>query len=236
MDRVLDEPVFIMHGARAAIAGGMVHIEEQVRALELAVTDNTGLAFDLARTLVESTCRTILSERGIEFGSSDDLPKLFKAVRTCLPFLPPDASSESKARQSLEQTLNGLNTTLQGVCELRNHCGFASHGSDGPRPHLESIQALLAAQAADAIVGFLYRMHHQDTNRPQHTHLNYKDNQDFNEWLDEQADEIQILSLPPYLASEVLFSVDREAYQDLLMSYKEEQETSFNNSEEGSPE
>ena len=54
---------FVMHGARAAMAGGMLHIEEQVKSIERAVTENPGLAFDLAKTVVESTCRSILAER-----------------------------------------------------------------------------------------------------------------------------------------------------------------------------
>ena len=27
----------------------------------------------------------------------------------------------------------GLSTAIQGICELRNQCGFASHGSGTPR-------------------------------------------------------------------------------------------------------
>jgi len=144
---------FMMHGARTAMAGGLLHIEEQVKGIEQAVIENPSLAFDLAKTVVESACRAILTERKISFGFEDDLPRLFKSVTTHLPILPVAASSEIETRKSLAQTLNGLHTALQGVCELRNACGFASHGTAGPRPLMESVQALLAAQAADAIVG-----------------------------------------------------------------------------------
>lgn len=37
-----DDSVFVMHGARAAVAGGMLHIEEQVKALELATGEKYG--------------------------------------------------------------------------------------------------------------------------------------------------------------------------------------------------
>lgn len=150
---------FTMYSARAAMAGGLPHIEEQIKAIETAVIENPGFAFDLAKTVVESACKTILNERKIAYCSDDDLPKLFGTVTSNLPLLPKTASSEAEARRSLLKTLNGLHTTLQGVCELRNACGFASHGSEGPRPAMESVQALLAAQAADAIIGFLHRLH-----------------------------------------------------------------------------
>jgi len=157
---------FVMHGARDALAAGLAHIEEQVRSIEQAVVENPALAFDLARTLVETACRTILAERKVTYSEDDDLPKLFKTASNNLPFLPPTASGEAEVRKSLAQTLSGLSTAVQGICELRNQCGFASHGSDQPRPAMESVQALMAAEAADTIVGFLHRVHRQDRTPP----------------------------------------------------------------------
>lgn len=220
-----NDPVFVMHGARGAITAGMLHIEKQVKALELAVVENTNLAFDLAKTLIESTCKTIITERGAAFDKDDDIPKLFKTASQTLPFLPPALASDTAARKSLQQTLNGLNTAIQGVCEMRNTFGFASHGSDTPRPVMEGIQALLVAQAADAIIGFLYKVHRQDLSRPKTGLLEYDDNPKFNEWLDEQCEPVRILSLPPYRPSDVLFNVDQEAYRDLLSEYATEVET-----------
>lgn len=218
------EPPFIMHGARWAIAQGLSHIEEQVKALEKNVAENTGLVFDLARTLIESTCKTIISDRSGTYDKHDKLPKLFKTACQLTPFLPPELAADAEARKSLEQTLNGLHTALQGICELRNAFGFASHGSEGPRPVMDQAQAILAAQAADAIIGFLYQAHIQDLARPRPDRLRYEDNPDFNEWLDDENGPVQILTLPPYSASEVLFNVDLEAYQDLLSDYRGEVE------------
>ena len=208
---------FTMHGARAALTDGLTHIEEQVKSIERAVVENPGLAFDVAKTVVESACRAILTERKIAFGPDDDLPKLFKAVTTNLPLLPVAASSEADARRSLAQTLNGLHTALQGVCELRNAYGFTAHGSGGPRPVMESIQALLAARAADAIVGFLYRVHRQERATSSGARLEYDDNQALNAYVDEANEVVRIFDLE-YRPSEVLFRVDQEAYRDLLSS------------------
>jgi len=175
---------FVMHGARDSIAGGLAHITEQVNAIERAVAENPALAFDLARTLVESVCRTILRERAISFAEDDDLPRLFKMVCQSLPFLPPMASGEAETRESLTRTLSGLSTAIQGIFELRNQCGFASHGSGNLRPVMESVQALLAAGAADTIVGFLHRVHRQDRKPPQSQRVMYEDNTDFNNSVD----------------------------------------------------
>ena len=214
---------FIMYGSRDAIGAGLVHVEQQVRSIEQAVDDNPELAFDLAKTLVESACRTILVERNIEYAETDDLPKLFKLASTYLPFLPPMASGESQARVSLNKTLSGLNTAIQGLCELRNQYGFASHGAGNPRPAMESVQARLAAQAADTIVGFLYSVHRQDRTPVTSPSALYAESAIFNDYVDDLHEMIRIfdVSLRP---SDVLFQVEPESYRVYLADFDAEAE------------
>ena len=227
--------LFVMHGARAAIAGGMLHIEEQVKSIERAVDENPGLTFDLAKTLIESACRTILRERNIAFDPGDDLPKLFKTASLNLPFLPMSASGEAEVRKSLAQTLNGLHTAIQGVCELRNACGFASHGGDSARPTLETVQALLAAETADAIVGFLHRVHRQDPNPVMRARLSYEDNPDFNDYVDEEHERVRIFD-EDFEPSRVLFDLAPEAYRVYLGEFEPEREAREEAKEDIKPE
>jgi hypothetical protein len=209
---------FAMHGARDAIAGGLGHIEEQVKGIERAVSENPGLAFDLAKTLVESVCRAVLSERSIAFSPDDDLPRLFRTATNLLPFLPVEASGEAEVRKSLAQTLNGLHTAIQGICELRNQCGFASHGSGNPRPAMESVQALLAAAAADAIIGFLHRVHRQDRTLPPSPRAMYDEHPAFNAHVDDAHDAIRIFEAE-FRPSEVLFQMEPETYRVYLAEF-----------------
>lgn len=222
---------FVMHGARDAIAAGLAHIEEQVAAIERVVVENPALAFDLARTLVESACRTILTERKIAFSENDDLPKLFKTATYHMPFLPPTASGEAETRESLTRTLSGLSTAIQGICELRNHCGFASHGSGGPRPVMEAVQALMAAEAADTIVGFLHRVHRQDRAPPPESRTLYDDNPRFNESVDELHEMVRIFN-EEFLPSRVLFELAPEPYRLYLTELDSEAKTGERDSTE----
>jgi hypothetical protein len=209
---------FVMHGARDAMAAGLTHIEQQVTSIEAAISDNVGLAFDLSKTLIESVCKTILSEREISFPPNDDLQHLFRLVTRNLPFLPAPAAAEAEVRKSLVKTLAGLNTAVQGVCELRNACGFASHGSSEKRPQLETIQALLAAETADAVVGFLYKVHTQDRTTPIETTSQYEDNPDFNTYIDELHDRILIFQ-EEFEPSKVLFQLAPEPYKIYLAEH-----------------
>ena len=200
---------FVMRGTRDAMADGLAHVEQQVQGIERAVIENPGLAFDLAKTLIESTCRAVLEAREIAYEAEEDLPKLFRTVGKSLPFLPPTASQATEVRKSLTQTLNGLSTAIQGICELRNQCGYASHGSGVPRPAMEGTQALLAAQAADAIIGFLYSVHRQD--RPPSVEPTFENNKDFNDYVDDTCGPVTIfdIELNP---SEILFQMEPESY------------------------
>ena len=205
---------FVMHGARDAMAAGLTHIEEQVKGIEQAVVEKPGLVFDLAKTLVESTCRAVLGERSVAHAVTDDLPKLFKTATRTLPFLPAAASDAADARKSLTQTLAGLMTAVQGICELRNQCGFASHGAGEPRPEMEKVQALLAAGAADAIVGFLHRVHRQDRTPPP----SFDDNGPFNDHVDETFGPVRVFEAE-FRASEVLFRMEPETYRICLAEF-----------------
>jgi hypothetical protein len=210
-----------MHGARDAVANGLTHIEQQVNGIESAIGENPGLAFDLAKTLVESVCRTVLVERSIVFNPNDDLPRLFRMVTTSVPILPIGASAQAETRRSLVRTLNGLHTAIQGICELRNQRGFASHGPGEPRPEMESIQALLAAEAADAIVGFLYGVHRQDRTSSASARAMYDENPEFNTYIDEVHEIIRIFD-SEFRPSEVLFDMEPETYRIYLREHSAE--------------
>lgn len=182
------------------------------------MVENPSLVFDLAKYIVESTCKTILKERKIGFDKKDDLPKLYRAVTTNVPLLPVSASGEAEARRKLLQTLNGLHTALQGVCELRSSCGFTAHGSDVQQPAMEGIQAILAAQAADAIVGFLFSAHRVERDGTQPKQSGHS--RTIDKLLDSIYEPVAIAG-QPYAVSEALYAVDREAYLSVTASVDE---------------
>ena len=149
---------------------------------------------------------------------SSNLPKLFRSVTRNLTFLPSTASDAAEVRESLQRTLSGLNTAIQGICELRNQCGFASHGSDSARPSMEGVQALLAAEAADTIVGFLHRVHRQDPTSPLAPTATFNDNSAFNDSLDETFGPFRIVDVE-FRPSEVLFTLEPETYRIYLAEF-----------------
>ena len=217
---------FEMHSARDAMVGGLGHLEEQIVAVERSVREDSGFVFDLSRSLIESACKSILAERSISYNSKDDLPKLFRTLTQQVPLLPASESQATDVRRSLERTVQGLYTSIQGICELRNKTGY-SHGSAEHRPRLDLIQGRLVAEAADAIIGFLYRIHRQDRGRP----ITYDDNSDFNGSIDDVHDVVRIVGVE-FQPSEILFEMDPEAYRVHLVEYSELYEPASNDNTE----
>lgn len=220
---------FAMVGTRAAVLDGpiAVAIEQQIHAIENALLSVPDFAFDLSKTLVESVCKTVLADIGQPADPNWDAPKLLKETTSRLSLLPRNHPDPAKARDSLEKTIRGLLQTIQGLCELRNGYGMASHGRDGFSARLDVRQAMLAAQAADTIASFLYRSHRDALAQSPGARVYYEDHADFNDAFDRDNEPIRLgdLELPP---SRVLFHGDREAYKAALNEHLAEQSEAGN--------
>ncbi len=211
---------FQMVGTRAAILDGPIAeaIEQQIHAIENALESVPDFAFDLSKTLVESVCKTVLSDIGQSANTAWDAPRLLKETTNRLSLLPRNHPDPARARDSVEKTIRGLLQTIQGLCELRNGYGMASHGRDGFSARLDLRQATLAAQAADTIVSFLYRIHRDALTQTPGARVYYEDHVDFNEAFDRDNEVIKLGSLE-LLPSRVLFHGDREAYKTALNDF-----------------
>jgi hypothetical protein len=211
---------FQMVGVRAAVLDGPIAeaIEHQIHAIESALESVPDFAFDLSKTLVESVCKTVLADIGQPADPKWDAPKLLRETTTRLALLPRGHPDPARARDAVEKTIRGLLQTIHGLCDLRNGYGMASHGRDSFSARLDLRQATLAAQAADTIVSFLYRIHRDALMQTPGTRVYYEDHADFNEAFDRDNEVIRLGDLE-LLPSRVLFHADREAYKAALNEY-----------------
>jgi hypothetical protein len=67
--------------------------------MQNAVEDDSGLAIGTAKELVETTCKTILEERGIQFDEHDDIAKLVKKTRKALGLVPDNIPDSAKGAE-----------------------------------------------------------------------------------------------------------------------------------------
>ena len=214
--------VFQMHGCREILesTGKADFLRQQVYTLERAVVENPSLAFDLAKSIVETTCKTILTDRAVAIPSdwTNNMEKLFKNTLANMEFVPHEHPDKAKTILGMQNVLNGLSTAVIGLANIRNNEGTASHGKDAYRPALNTFQALMAARAADTIVHYLFVAHKMYPSTSSSRRVNYGDEGAFDQYINENNDAITIFDYT-YEASEVLYYVDEKAYRDELNEY-----------------
>jgi hypothetical protein len=146
------------HLESIAISADVPYILTQLERIETAVEADPPLAIGTAKELVETTCKTILSDRGKEAETGWDLLELCKAVRKELKLTPDDIPDAAQAAATVKRLLNNLATIVQGLAELRNPYG-TGHGPEGRTKGLGPRHARLAAGAASTLALFLFETH-----------------------------------------------------------------------------
>jgi hypothetical protein len=210
-----------MTGARsiATKLSSADRIELAIDLIEENIERAPGYAFDLASSLIQTVCRTILKECGKDPGKNPDVHSLAKATLDAVLFVPDGHPDPTAAKRHLDAAFRNLTGVVLGVGTLRNMEGDVSHGKELERVGLAPCHAEFAVRSADAVVKFLFECH-RSAKLPgtQEGALAYSENPSFNEYVDDLHQPVQILA-GQYKPSEVLFQMDRQSYQDALTEY-----------------
>jgi AbiJ N-terminal domain 3/Abortive infection C-terminus len=134
------------------------YVLQQITRMEGALNNDPCLAIGTAKELVETCCKTILKERGIEIQGNPDLPHLVKKTSKELRLTPEDIPDTAQARDTIRRILSNLATITQGIAELRNFYG-TGHGREANIRGLQPIHAKLAVGAASTLAVFLFETH-----------------------------------------------------------------------------
>lgn len=213
-----------------------LRIREQVEALEEAMPDRPGVVVSFCRTIIETTCKTILTDRSVQVEPSWEAPKLIAEALKYLNLGPSeDGGVDAKLRSGAESLVRGLNQIITGVVEIRNAHGSAAHGADAYEPLLDSRYAEILARATDAVVGLLFRTHLRSAHHDPLSRFRYGDHSDFDEYIDSDYGPFEVLDVP-LIASEALYRTDFQAYRAALVLFRQEQEaTNGAGAENGEP-
>lgn len=128
-----------------------VHFEIQ-KGLERVKSDPEG-AITLARTILESVCKFISDEKGVEYNENTELSVLYKNVAKELNLSPSQHHEEI-----FKQILGGCSAVINGLGTLRNKLGDA-HGKGGSKVKPSSRHAELAVNLAGSMAIFLVETH-----------------------------------------------------------------------------
>jgi len=213
-----------------------LRIREQVEALEEAMPDRPGVVVSFCRTIIETTCKTILTDRSVQLKSSWEAPKLIAEALKNLNLAPSkDGGVDAKLRSGAESLVRGMNQIIVGVVEIRNAHGSAAHGAEAYEPLLDSRYAEILARATDAVVGLLFRTHLRSAHHDPLSRFRYGDRPDFDEYIDNDYGPFEVLDVP-LIASEALYHTDFQAYRAALVLFRQEQEPEVEDTNRGATE
>lgn len=132
-------------------------LADHVDLLVNSVESNPSLAVGTSKELVETVCKTILVERGMDPGR-DSLGKLVRLTAKELSLLPGSIPNEARGVKTIRRLLNNLAQVSDGLAELRNLYG-TGHGRAGRRAGVRPRHARLAVGAATTLATFLLETH-----------------------------------------------------------------------------
>nr|WTA71214.1 abortive infection family protein [Micromonospora sp. NBC_00855] len=194
--------------------------------------DRPGVVVSFCRTIIETTCKTILHDNGAPADDAWDAPKL---VKESLKYVDlghdEDGTTDQKVRDGAKSLVRGLNQIIQGIVEIRNAHGSAAHGADAYAPLLDARYAEIIARATDAVVGLLFKIHLGLAQRDPLERFRYKDHADFDDYVDTAYGPFQVLDVP-LIASEALFYTDFQAYRAALVQFRSDQDAAGTNGPE----
>lgn len=135
-------------------------LRRQVDRMRNAVDDDPALAIGTAKELIETTCKTILDDRGIEHSQDTDLIGLVKLTRQTLGLMPADIPDTAKGAEVVKRLLSNLGSVAQGLGELRNLYG-TGHGRKGKAKGISPRHARLAVGSSATLAVFLFETHQE---------------------------------------------------------------------------
>jgi hypothetical protein len=153
-------PPGVQQAKSAFEAADLSYVMRQITRMESSVNQDPDLAIGTAKELVESCCKTILTERGVVVESAWDLAQLVKRTSKELALTPADIDHGAKAADTIKRLLSNLATITQGIAELRNQYG-TGHGRSGKAKGLTPRHAKLAVGAASTLAVFLIETHQE---------------------------------------------------------------------------
>lgn len=134
------------------------YVSRQITRMHAAMLTEPDLAIGTAKEFIETTCKTILRQRNVQYDSNEKMPRLVKQLASELELIPAGASGGAKAADTVKRLLSNLGSISDGLSELRNLHG-TGHGKEADVGLLELRHARLAVGAATALAVFLLEAH-----------------------------------------------------------------------------
>lgn len=131
------------------------YIIQLKKSIDNAVQENPTEAIGKAKELIESCCKTILDNLGVDYKCNVDLSQLIDITIEKLKLKPQNISETVKEAASIKSLLGNLRAIATSMATLRNAYG-SGHGKSASYKGLTSRHAKLAVGSSITLVNFLW--------------------------------------------------------------------------------
>src|SRR5690349_21674726 len=111
----LDGKAFTLYGIREIVESftdSPPLIETLLESTERAVVEESPITFELSKALIDTICKTILTDKGVEINRHWKTPQLFKNTQDQLSFMPVEHPDPKKFRSGMINILQGLESVI----------------------------------------------------------------------------------------------------------------------------
>lgn len=134
------------------------YLSTQIDLMLKMQSENPTEAIGKAKELIESCCKTILDENGIEWDKKWDVGQLTGETVKLLKLMPKDIPDTTPASTEMKAILGNLRVLATNLAALRNPYG-SGHGKSATFKGLEERHAKLAVGSSITLVSFLWDTH-----------------------------------------------------------------------------
>ncbi len=180
----------------------------------------SGLVIGQCKALIESLCKSILSENSINIDPNIPIGKLAKKTGSAIG-MGNEYGEDKKTREAFIKLINSFTLSLENASSsigtLRNEYCPLAHGRSSDQKPLHMLYAEFVANQTDAIIVFLLNLiDHKKNFSPE---VVFRENEEFNEYLFDEFGELEIYG-DLYQAPDILFQMNKAKYKTALAEYQ----------------
>lgn len=123
------------------------------------LTSDPAAAISSCKNLIETQCKIVLRDLGVEYSDHDELPGLFAKVAAALSINADAVPGDRRGSEAMRKAMRALSTTVQSIAEARNSIGDG-HGSEELSPATPK-HARLVFNATVAVAEFVADTWHE---------------------------------------------------------------------------